>query len=95
MLYKFLGNLDAPKRYLSLTIDELIIAIIGFTLLAMTNHKIISSIICLLSLSTLRFLKKGAHPKILLVFIYWYFPHGLTKFLLPQLPASYKRVWIA
>ena len=94
-LYQLLGHLDAPKRYLSLTIDELIIASIGFIMLALTNHKIIGAVLSLLLLSTLRYLKKGASPRMLLVLIYWYFPHGLTQFLLPRLPASHQRIWVA
>ena len=94
-LYQILSHLDQPKRYLSLTIDELIITSTGFIMLALTNHKIIGTVISLLLLSTLRHLKKGASPKVLLVLMYWYFPHGLTQFLLPQLPASHQRIWVA
>ena len=93
--YQFLSHLDAPKRYLSLTIDELVIAIGGFAMLALTNHKFVSAALGLLLMGVLRLLKKGAGPKALLVLAYWYFPYMFTQFFLPKLPASHQRILVA
>ena len=95
MNYRFLSHIDAPKRILTLTIDELVIAIIGFMLLVMSNQKIIVSILSFGVLTGLRHMKKGAGPKALLVLAYWYLPYVLTQFFLPRLPASHQRVWVA
>ena len=95
VLYRFLTELDKPKRYLSLTMDELVVAAIGFLLLALCNQKVIVSILGLGLITALRYLKKGGSPRVLLVLTYWYFPHCVTRFFLPKLPASHYRVWVA
>jgi conjugal transfer pilus assembly protein TraL len=94
MAYQFLNHIDAPKRVLTLTMDELPIAILGFLLLVISNQKILVSLFGLGMLSGLRFLKKGQGPKALLVLIYWYLPRSLTQLLLPKLPASHHRVYV-
>lgn len=93
--YRFLNHIDAPRRYLSLTADELAIAILGFALLVASNQKILAALLSLSLLTGLRRLKKGAAPKILLVLAYWYLPNMFTQFFLPQLPPSYQRIWMA
>lgn len=93
--YRFLSHIDAPKRILSLTFDELIIAIIGFMLLVITNQKILVSIFSVGLVAGFRHLKKGDGPKALLVLAYWYLPKMVTQFFLPKLPASHHRVWVA
>lgn len=93
--YRLFSHLDAPKRYLSLTVDELLVAIIGFSMLALTNHKIVGALICLGLLSVLRMLKRGQSPRILLILMYWYLPYAITRFFLPRLPASHHRLYVA
>lgn len=95
VMYRFLTELDKPKRYLSLTIDELVVAITGFSLLALCNQKVVVAILGLGFVSFLRHLKKGGSPRVLLVLIYWHFPHAVTRFFLPKLPPSHLRVWVA
>lgn len=95
VMFRFLTELDKPKRYLSLTADEAVIAGLGFLLLAVCNHKVVVAIISFLLFSILRYLKKGDSPRILLVFAYWYLPNVFTQFFLPKLPASHYRVWVA
>ncbi|HHI9467521.1 TPA: type IV conjugative transfer system protein TraL [Legionella anisa] len=95
MNYQFLSHIDAPKRILTLTLDELMVAILGFMLLILSNQKVLVSLFGLGFLSGLRFLKKGEGPKMLLVLAYWYLPSILTQFFLPKLPASHNRVWVA
>lgn len=95
VMFRFLTELDKPKRYLSLTADEVVIAGIGFLLLAICNYKMVVAITCTLLLSILRYLKKGDGPRVLLVLAYWYLPNAFTQFFLPKLPASHYRVWVA
>lgn len=95
MHYQFLSHIDAPKRILTLTLDELFIAILGFMLLILSNQKIIVSLFICGVFGGVRALKKGESPKFLLVLVYWYLPSSLTQFFLPRLPASHHRVWVA
>lgn len=95
VLYRFLTELDKPKRYLSLTIDEMVIAVVCFSLLALCNQKVIVAILGLFLITALRHLKKGGSPRVLLVLAYWYLPCTITQFFLPKLPASHFRVWVA
>lgn len=95
MNYQFLNHIDAPKRILTLTLDELVVAGLGFMLLVLSNQKIGVSLLGLGLLSGLRYLKKGEGPKALLVLAYWYLPHFITQFFLPQLPYSHHRVYVA
>jgi conjugal transfer pilus assembly protein TraL len=95
VMFRFLTELDKPKRYFSLTTDEVVIAAIGLLLLCICNQKIIITVICFLLFSTLRYLKKGGSPRSLLVLAYWHLPNGCTQFFLPKLPASHLRVWVA
>ncbi|STX55697.1 Type IV conjugative transfer system protein TraL, proteobacteria [Legionella beliardensis] len=93
--YQFLSHIDAPKRVLTLTLDELIVAILGFMLLVMSNQKVLVSLVGLGLLSGLRYLKKGEGPKALLVLTYWYLPSPLMQFFLPKLPFSHHRLYVA
>lgn len=93
--YHFLNSIDAPKRYLSLTLDELIIASVFFVLFICSSQKIIVSLLGMGLVSLLRMLKKGEGPARLLVMAYWYLPSSITGFFLPSLPKSYQRIWKA
>lgn len=93
--YQFLNHIDAPKRILTLTGDELFVAVLGFMLLVIANQKILVSLLGLGLLSGLRFLKKGEGPKSLRVLAYWYLPSSLTQFFLPKLPPSHYRIYVA
>lgn len=95
MNYRFLSHIDAPKRILTLTLDELVLATIGFMLLVISNQKILVSFLSFGLLAGCRHLKKGGGPKALLVLAYWYLPKAVTQFFLPRLPASHHRVWLA
>lgn len=95
MNYQFLSHIDAPKRILTLTVDECVVAGLGFMLLIVANQKVFVSLLGLGMLSGLRFLKKGEGPKALLVLAYWYLPSGVTKFFLPQFPCSHHRIYLA
>lgn len=95
MHYRILSKIDAPKRFLTLTIDELLIAMTGFALLVASNHKVLASLLSLSLLTATRYLKKGEGPKVLLVLAYWYLPAIVTRFFLPRLPASHQRLWTA
>lgn len=93
--YHFLNHIDAPKRYLSLTLDELIITSLFFVLFICSSQKIIMSLFGMGLVSLLRMLKKGDGPQRLLVMAYWYLPSSITGFFLPSLPKSYQRIWKA
>jgi conjugal transfer pilus assembly protein TraL len=95
VLYRFLTDLDKPKRYLSLTLDELVVAITCFGLLALCNQKMMVAVLGLGLVAALRQLKKGGSPRVLLVLAYWHLPNAVTTFFLPKLPASHLRVWVA
>ncbi|HAU0160080.1 TPA: type IV conjugative transfer system protein TraL [Legionella pneumophila] len=95
MNYQFLNHIDAPKRVLTLTMDELVVAGVGFMLLIISNQKVLVSMFGLGLLSGLRYLKKGEGPKVLLVLAYWYLPSFITQFFLPKLPLSHHRVYVA
>jgi conjugal transfer pilus assembly protein TraL len=95
MYYQFLNHIDAPKRILTLTMDELVIAVLSTLLLIISNQQILVAVLGFSLLSGLRYLKKGDGPKALLVLGYWYLPGALTQYFLPKLPASHHRVWVA
>lgn len=59
MNYQFLNHIDAPKRILTLTLDELVVAGLGFMLLIISNQKVLVSVFGFSLLSGLRYLKKG------------------------------------
>lgn len=95
VLYRFLTELDKPKRYLSLMTDELIVAVMSFILLAVCNQKVLVALLGFGLVSALRYLKKGGSPRVLLVLMYWHLPHSVTRFFLPKLPPSHCRVWVS
>ncbi|CDZ79399.1 conjugal transfer pilus assembly protein TraL [Legionella massiliensis] len=95
MNYVFLNLIDAPKRVLTLTCDELVVAGLGFMLLIIANQKLVVAMLGLGLLSGLRYLKKGEGPKALLVLAYWYLPSVITQLFLPKLPQSHHRVYVA
>ncbi|HGK7610885.1 TPA: type IV conjugative transfer system protein TraL [Legionella pneumophila] len=94
MNYQFLNHIDAPKRVLTLTMDELVVTVLSFILLILSNQKVLVSMLGLGLLSGLRHLKKGEGPKALLVLAYWYLPSFITRFFLPKLPLSHHRVYV-
>lgn len=93
--YQFLSHIDAPKRILTLTYDELAVAGFGFMLLIVANQKVLISLFSFGLFGVLRRLKRGDGPKALLVLAYWYLPSRLTQFFLPRLPESHHRIWVA
>lgn len=93
--YTFLRHIDAAKRILTLTLDEMAVAVLGFFMLIMASQKIVVALVSFGLLTSLRMLKKGASPRVLLVLAYWYLPHKITQCFLPRLPASHHRVWLA
>lgn len=93
--YQFLRHIDAPKRVMTLTMDELVVAGIGMFLLVVSSQKILVALFSLGLFSVLKFIKRGEGPRQLLVLAYWYLPHEITKFFLPKLPASHLRLWVA
>ncbi|WP_419421558.1 type IV conjugative transfer system protein TraL (plasmid) [Legionella sp. D16C41] len=95
MSYQFLNHIDAPKRVLTLTLDELIVAGLGSMLLIVSNQKVLVTLFGLSLLSGLRYLKKGEGPIALLILAYWYLPSFVTQFFLPKLPLSHHRVYVA
>lgn len=93
--YEFLNYIDAPKRILTLTIDEMVVAITDVLLLIVSNQKILVFIFGFVLFALLRITKKGEGPRALLVQMYWYLPSALTRYFLPTLPPSHYRVWLA
>lgn len=95
MHYRFLNHINEPKRFLTLTLDETCIAGLSMLLLVVSSHKVSVALFGFGLLTALRGLKRGEKPNVLLVLAYWYFPHAITRFFLPHLPASHHRVWTA
>ena len=94
-LYTLLTRLDEPKRYLTLTLDELVVAGFSLVLLMCSNQKIVVGLVGFFLYATLKKLKQGGGPRVLLVLAYWHLPRVLTQLIVPTLPASYLRVWVA
>ncbi len=94
-VYTMLTKLDEPERYFTLTVDELLVAIVGMVLLVCSSHKVVVGLVVFSMLSVLKRLKKGNGPRALFVLAYWYFPHTITQIVFPDLPKSHWRVWIA
>ena len=94
-LYRLVSHLDEPKRYLSLTLDELSIAVLGLMLLVLSSHKLLVCVFALFLFGVLKHLKKGRGPRFLVVLAYWHLPDAVTQMIVPKLPASHKRLWKA
>lgn len=92
-MYRFLNHLDAPKRWMGFTLDEVFIAVLSFLFLIFAQNKIIIIGIGLSVVMGLRVIKKGKSPRHLLVLAYWYLPSSVTQFILPKLPPSHCRVF--
>lgn len=94
-LYRLVSHLDEPKRILTLTLDELAVAVLSMMLLVVSNHKLLVGLLGLLLYAVLRALKQGRGPRFLLVLAYWYLPYGVSQMFVSNLPPSHARVWIA
>jgi conjugal transfer pilus assembly protein TraL len=93
-LFQFLRYLDEPKRFLGLTVDDCIIG--GLTIfLVMFSRKFLIVLAGVAIRSVLRKMKKGNSPNYLLMLMYWYFPHAITKYFIKGLPPSHQRYWIS
>ncbi|MDF1756933.1 MAG: type IV conjugative transfer system protein TraL [Legionellaceae bacterium] len=92
-LYRVISSLDEPKRYMSLTIDELLIAALGLMLLVTSNHKLLVGALGFGLYTFLKHLKQGHGPRFLLIQLYWHMPDPISKIAVSNLPPSYYRVW--
>ena len=93
-LYRVVSHLDEPKRYVSLTMDELFVVLLGLMLLVVSNHKLLVGFLCFCLYGVLKHLKQGCGPRFLLVLVYWHMPASLAQLMVPHLPASHRRVWL-
>ncbi|KTD66464.1 Type IV conjugative transfer system protein TraL, proteobacteria [Legionella santicrucis] len=96
-LFLILRHLDEPKRILGLTLDDCIIGgfFIFLAMLSSLKVKIILFFVGVGLRMFVRKMKKGNPPSYLLLMMYWYFPHSLTKHFLKGLPPSHQRYWIS
>lgn len=94
-LYRVVSHLDAPKCYLTLTLDEMCVAGLSLMLFVITNHKVATGLLGLCLYASLKRLKQGRGPRFLMVLAYWYLPASATTLILPNLPPSHYRVWVA
>jgi conjugal transfer pilus assembly protein TraL len=94
-LYRVVSHLDAPKCYLTLTLDEMCVASISLMLFVVTNHKLVAGLLGLFLYTSLKRLKNGRGPRFLMVLAYWYLPASVTTLFLSTLPPSHLRVWVA
>jgi len=95
ILYHVVSHLDAPKRYFTLTVDELVVAGLSLMLLVTANHKLVVGVLGFFLYGCLKYLKQGRGPRFLVVLAYWYLPASATSLILPNLPASHLRVWVS
>lgn len=93
LMYRVISHLDAPRRYFSLTVDEVCVAVIGMMLMVASPHKVLGVALSGLLFTALRSLKQGQGPKYLWVILYWYFPSMISQWFLYPLPPSHLRVW--
>lgn len=87
------SHLNHPKRWIGLTVDEAVIAIIGALFLALSSQKTIVILSFMSMVYGLKKIKQNRGPRFLIVLLYWRLPHAITKFLLPRLPDSATRFW--
>lgn len=87
------SHLSHPKRFIGLTVDEAVVAIIGALFLALSSQKTIVIMIFMSIVYGLRKMKKNRGPRFLIVLIYWHLPHAITRCVLPRLPDSALRFW--
>ena len=92
--YRIVKHLDEPQRFLSLTIDEVVIAMLGLMLMVASTHKLLAGLFCAGLYSGLKYLKQGDTPRYLLVLLYWYAPKEVSQLIVSKLPASHYRIWI-
>lgn len=91
--YTIIAHLDNPKRFMSFSLDELLVLALGIMLLVTSNHKVIVGGFSLSLLSLLRYLKHGQGPRYLLVQLYWFMPSYVSQGLVSNVPKSYFRKW--
>jgi conjugal transfer pilus assembly protein TraL len=92
--YRLVKHLDQPQRFLSLTVDEVVIAMLGLMLMVASPHKLLAGLFCAGLYSGLKYLKQGETPRYLLVLLYWYAPYDISQLIVSKLPASHYRIWI-
>ena len=91
--YRMISHLDKPKRFMSFTMDELMVALVGLMLLVASNHKVLVGLFSVTLLSTLKHFKHGQGPRFLLVQLYWYLPRALSQVFVVTVPPSHLRLW--
>jgi type IV conjugative transfer system protein TraL len=94
-LLQILRYLDEPKRYIGLTLDDLTIGGLTIFFAMVSSHQIIVVLAGLCIRLGVRKILKGNPPSYLLVLMYWFFPHAVTKYFIRDLPPSHKRYWIS
>lgn len=94
-LYQILRHLDEPKRYIGLTLDDLIIGGLTIFLVMVSSSKILVVLVGFCLRFGVRKMLKGNPPSYLLILMYWYFPHAVTQYFIRDLPPSHKRYWIS
>jgi conjugal transfer pilus assembly protein TraL len=92
-MYQMIRYLDEPERLMGLTFDELSIVFIGLLLLIASAYKVLAGLFCLGLYIVLNHFKKGAHPRFLMVLMYWYLPFEISLFFVMHLPSSHLRAW--
>ena len=92
-LYRLVSHLDEPRRYFTLSMDELCVAMFAVLFLVISSQKLLVVAISAGLLGLLRHLKKGRGPRFLVVLAYWHLPRSLMQVVVPKLPASHRRIW--
>ena len=93
--YQILSHLDEPTRYYGFTLDDLALWTVVILLVVASPNKITMTLLGLGFKKGLGYLKKGNPPSYLLLLAYWYLPSSVTQYYIKNLPASYKRFWMA
>jgi len=94
-LYRLVSHLDEPRRYFTLSLDELCVAVLAAFFLVLSTQKILVMVLGAGVLAFLRHIKKGKGPRFLVVLAYWHLPRSVMQVIVPKLPASHRRIWKA
>ena len=91
--YRIIAHLDNPKRFMSFSLDELVVLVFGIMLLVTSNHKLMVGCFSFMLISLLRYLKHGQGPRFLLVQLYWLMPSYVSQGMVAKVPKSHFRKW--
>lgn len=94
-LYIVCKTLDQPARIIGLPMDEFILMAIVSSVFFILGKPILAMILGLLTIISIRVMKRGQGSGWLINIIYWYMPDFMLKAFIRFTPPSHKREWIS